>query len=42
MRPRITESALWMRLSVHAYNELADHERKAEIVASVLRDGAQE
>jgi len=29
---------IWLRLSAHAYNELADYERLAEIAAHVLRD----
>lgn len=32
--------AIWLRLSAQAYNELADYERLAEIVAHVLRDHA--
>ena len=28
---------IWLRLSAHAYNELADYERLAEVVAGVLR-----
>ncbi len=29
---------IWLRLSAHAYNELADYDRLAEIAARVLRD----
>jgi isopenicillin-N epimerase len=29
---------IWLRLSAHAYNELADYERLAEIAARMLRD----
>ncbi|HEY1935740.1 MAG TPA: aminotransferase class V-fold PLP-dependent enzyme [Acetobacteraceae bacterium] len=36
----IVDGALWLRLSAHAYNELADFEHLAEIVASVLREDA--
>jgi isopenicillin-N epimerase len=36
----IVDDALWLRLSVHAYNELEDYERLAEIVARVLREEA--
>ncbi|HVC62511.1 MAG TPA: aminotransferase class V-fold PLP-dependent enzyme [Acetobacteraceae bacterium] len=32
--------ALWLRISAHAYNEIADYERLAEIVARILREGA--
>jgi isopenicillin-N epimerase len=31
---------IWLRLSAHAYNELSDYERLAEIVARVLRSAA--
>jgi selenocysteine lyase/cysteine desulfurase len=40
MRPRIIDNALWLRVSVHAYNELVDVERLAETVTSDLREGA--
>jgi isopenicillin-N epimerase len=33
----VIDDALWLRLSAHAYNEIADYERLAEIVASVMR-----
>jgi isopenicillin-N epimerase len=36
----IVDGALWLRLSAHAYNELEDYERLAEIVAIVLREDA--
>jgi hypothetical protein len=38
--PPIVDGVLWLRLPVHAYNEVADNERLAEIVASVLHAGA--
>lgn len=34
------DGALWLRLSSHAYNDHADYERLAEIVAQVLCDAA--
>jgi isopenicillin-N epimerase len=36
----VIDGALWLRLSAHAYNELEDYERLAEIVARVLREEA--
>ncbi len=35
----VIDDALWLRLSAHAYNEISDYERLAEIVARVLRVG---
>jgi selenocysteine lyase/cysteine desulfurase len=29
---------VWLRLSAHAYNEIEDYERLAEIVALVVRE----
>jgi isopenicillin-N epimerase len=34
----VIDGGLWLRLSAHAYNELADYEQLAEITAGVLRD----
>jgi len=34
----VIDGALWLRLSAHAYNEMADYERLAEIVAQVVRE----
>jgi isopenicillin-N epimerase len=34
----IIDDSLWLRLSAHAYNEIADYERLAEITASVLQE----
>jgi len=33
----VLADALWLRLSAHAYNDLEDYERLADIVAAVLR-----
>jgi isopenicillin-N epimerase len=35
----VIDGALWLRLSAHAYNEIADYERLTEIAARVVRDG---
>jgi len=35
----VIDDGLWLRLSAHAYNEIADYERLAEIVAHVVREG---
>lgn len=32
------DSALWLRISAFAYNELDDYARLADIVATVLRE----
>jgi len=34
----ILADAIWLRLSAHAYNDIEDYERLAEIVARVVRD----
>ena len=34
----VIDGALWLRLSAHAYNEMADYKRLAEIVAQVMRE----
>ena len=34
----VMAGSIWLRLSVHAYNEPADYERLAEVVAHVLRN----
>jgi len=34
----VMAGSIWLRLSAHAYNEPADYERLAEVVAHVLRD----
>jgi len=33
----VIDDALWLRLSAHAYNEIGDYERLAEIAARVVR-----
>jgi isopenicillin-N epimerase len=35
---QVISGSLWLRLSAHAYNELTDYERLAEITARVLRE----
>jgi len=34
----VIDDTLWLRLSAHAYNEIADYERLAEIAARVVRE----
>jgi len=36
----IVDGSLWLRLSAHAYNEIEDYERLAEITARVIREDA--
>ena len=33
---RVIDGAAWLRLSAHAYNEMRDYERLAELLAGVL------
>jgi isopenicillin-N epimerase len=35
----VIDGGLWLRLSAHAYNEISDYERLAEIAARVVREG---